>query len=170
MKHIAKAPLARLLIILLFTGITSGSFSSLSSAVTPGEHYGEGIVFYVDGTGKHGLIAALSDMPGHSKNCPEKNFNWNDAIAVCNTLGPTYMYGNNALMSCPKQMIWFLPNQEQLHQLYLHKSIVDGLTDNIYWSSSESSAVGAWNQYFSDGSQCLSNKAVLGRVRAVRVF
>ncbi|MEI7789448.1 MAG: hypothetical protein WCI23_12420, partial [Chlorobiaceae bacterium] len=94
----------------------------------------------------------------------------NDAIAVCNNLGPTYMYGNNALMSCPKQMIWFLPNQEQLHQLYLHKSIVDGLTDNIYWSSSESSAVGAWNQYFSDGSQCLSNKAVLGRVRAVRVF
>ncbi len=33
-----------------------------------GEYYGGGIIFYVDGTGQHGLIAAASDMPGRSTN------------------------------------------------------------------------------------------------------
>jgi len=58
----AKARFERLWIIVLLTAMSLVSFSAHSFAVTPGEHYGGGIVFYVDATGQHGLIAAESDI------------------------------------------------------------------------------------------------------------
>ncbi len=67
---------------------------------------------------------------------------------------------------------WFLPSKDELDQMYanLHLQGVGGFDDNSFWSSSESSAGGAWNQYFSSGSQYSHLKYLANRVRAVRAF
>jgi hypothetical protein len=62
MKLIAKPRFAKLWIMVLLAAMSPVSFSARSFAVTIGEHYGGGIVFYVDATGQHGLIAAETDI------------------------------------------------------------------------------------------------------------
>ena len=62
MKFISKARFARLWLMVSLAALCVVSFSSLSFAVTLGEHYGGGIVFYVDASGQHGLIAAETDI------------------------------------------------------------------------------------------------------------
>ena len=125
-----------------------------------GDEYGGGIVFSVDETGKHGLIAAKEDLSGHSSGNEEGRFTWSDAKAACND------FVSNSYSD------WFLPNKEQLNQLYLQKRVVGGFADysTYYWSSSESSATNAWLQVFSNGYQSTSNKGYVSRVRAVRAF
>ncbi len=125
-----------------------------------GEKYGGGIVFSVDRTGEHGLIAANEDMQGHSPGNEEGRFIWSDAKVACHD------FVSNGYSD------WFLPNKEQLNQLYLQKAVVGGFADYStgYWSSSESSVTNAWLQLFVGGYQSHSNKVYVSRVRAVRAF
>jgi len=125
-----------------------------------GDEYGGGIVFFVDGTGEHGLIAAKEDLRGHSSGGQEGRFVWLDAKAACHD------FVSNGYSD------WFLPNKEQLNQLYLRKGVVGGFADYStgYWSSSESSVTNAWLQLFVNGYQSHSNKGYVSRVRAVRAF
>lgn len=62
MKFIAKKSRVRLWVISLFAGLSIMSFSSLSFAAKVGEIYDGGVVFSVDSTGRHGLIAAKEDI------------------------------------------------------------------------------------------------------------
>ena len=62
MKFISKARFARLWLMISLTALCVFSFSSLSFAVTIGDHYGGGVVFYVDASGQQGLIAAETDI------------------------------------------------------------------------------------------------------------
>ena len=48
--------------------------------------HGGGVVFYVDETGQHGLIAAKSDIPGHSTGLAEGHYTWADAKTACDNL------------------------------------------------------------------------------------
>lgn len=134
--------------------------SQAQSAIAIGAEYGGGIVFYVDGTGKHGLVAAKADMQGSSSGDGDGGFTWCDAEAACNALV------SNGYCD------WFLPNKEQLCQLYLNKSAVGGFTgNNYYWSSSEYSSDIAWAQNFSNGTQyVISKSSDIDLVRAVRAF
>ena len=150
MKLIAKERFTWLWIVLFFVGMSLVSVAAVSSAVTIGEHYGGGIVFYVDHTGQHGLIAAKADIP--------EKFNW-----------------VNAKRECEESMEggyddWVLPNKVQLNQLYLHKDVVGGFPEVIFWSSSESDAGHAWCQNVSNGNQYDYDKSFYDRVRAVRSF
>jgi hypothetical protein len=128
--------------------------------VTVGEEHGGGIVFYVDGTGKHGLIVAKADMPTLSSDKEEGGFTWCDAKAACTT------FESNGYRD------WFLPNKEQLNQLYLNKLAVGGFVDNhYYWSSTEYNEDIAWLQNFTNGTHYVISKTYgLDRVRAVRAF
>ena len=68
---------------------------------------------------------------------------------------------------------WFLPSKDELDLMYknlfLHR--VGGFADWLYWSSSESSAGGAWEQDFDRGGQSGHDKDDFYRkVRAVRAF
>ncbi len=125
-----------------------------------GDEYGGGIVFFVDGKREHGLVAAKEDMQGHSAESEEGRFIWSDAKAVCRD------FVSNGYSD------WFLPNKEQLNQLYLQKGVVGGFADYStgYWSSSESSVTNAWLQLFINGYQSHSNKGYVSRVRAIRAF
>jgi len=64
MKFPAKTRIARLWIMLLFTSLSMVTVSAVSSAVSIGQRYQGGIVFYVDESRQHGLIAATRDLPG----------------------------------------------------------------------------------------------------------
>lgn len=88
-----------------------GKKSSSEPLIKIGSQYGGGIVFYVDHTGQHGLIAAKSDMEGSSpgiaamKGLSEGLFNWPDAIAACRK-SETGGFRD-----------WILPDKEQLNHL-----------------------------------------------------
>jgi hypothetical protein len=158
MKVYAKKYVTRLWTMFLLAGLSMVTLSSLSSAATPkiGDSYNGGIVFYVDGTGQHGLIAAKADMTGSSGKA-EGFFNWYAAKIAASTFIDGY---------CD----WFLPNKEQLSQLYIHRSNVGGIINTYYWSSSESDESKAWAQDFSTGEKLDGKKTNTSHVRAVRAF
>ena len=158
MRLIAKVRFSRLWIMVLLTGLSLVSVSVLSFAAKIGDSYGGGIVFYVDNSGQHGLIAAKADVPGHSPGKLDGEFTWQDAQVVCDNL----VYNGFS--------DWFLPDREQLNQLYLQKSVVGGLVETYYWSSSESDLNNAWAQNFASGKQLAGSKANGSCVRAVRFF
>ncbi len=155
MKLHAKVPFTRLLLMLLLAGLSMFTVSALSSAATPqiGDSYGGGVVLYVDGTGQHGLIAAKSDATVKEKGF----FSWYSAKVAANAFVEGYSD-------------WLLPNKEQLHQIYTHRSALAGIEATYYWSSSESDASKAWAQDFTTGEQLDGNKTNTGRVRPVRFF
>ncbi len=65
---------------------------------------------------------------------------------------------------------WFLPSKDELNELYKQKNTVGVASNNIYWSSSETSADSAWVQNFGSGNQGYPNKSGDRHVRAVRAF
>lgn len=154
----AKTPFPCLWIVFMLAALGMVMLSPVSLAVTIGDEYGGGIVFYVDGTGQHGLIAAKEDLPGHSSGKDEGHFTWYDALSACSDYVPNG-YSD-----------WFLPNKEQLTQLYRQKSVIGGFAVDYYWSSSDYSA------YFTPGRGSISgfrsgiNKYYSNRVRPVRAF
>jgi len=123
-----------------------------------GEYYCGGIVFYLNATGQHGLIAAKADMQGHSAEKEEGYFTWSDAKVACHNLVSN---GYND---------WFLPNKDQLNLLYLNENAVGDFVDKFYWSSTERDASNAWRQFFGDGYQHDYSKSQGYRARAVRAF
>ncbi len=123
-----------------------------------GEFYCGGIIFYLNNTGQHGLIAAKADMQGHSAGNEEGYFSWIDAKAACHN------FVSNGYSD------WFLPNKDQLNQLYLNESAVGGFVEKFYWSSTERDSSNAWRQFFGDGYQHDYTKSQGYRARAVRAF
>jgi len=123
-----------------------------------GDEYDGGIVFFVDNGGMHGLIAAKEDLRYHSSGCAEGRFVWADAKAACHD------FVSNGYRD------WFLPNKEQLNQLYQQKDIVGCFADYStgYWSSSETSKNNAWLQIFMSGFQSIGSKTYINRIRAIR--
>ena len=174
--------------------------SGASGTHTIGESYGGGIVFYVYDGGKHGLIAARADQTiaggirwyggtppaGYTNTRARANgvgaglkntaliianqgsVDGNDfAATLCNEYqvsetveGVTTTYGD-----------WYLPSIYELNLLYLQKSVVGGLLNEPYWSSTEINSMRAWSRFFLDGSQNSDEKMFdAGRVRAIRAF
>lgn len=69
------------------------------------------------------------------------------------------------------QVDWYLPSKDELDSLYAQKEIVGGFTTgNNYWSSSEYSNEGAWNQNFGSGEQGPNGKFDARAVRPIRAF
>ena len=64
---------------------------------------------------------------------------------------------------------WFVPSRDELNELW---RILDQgkISDNFYWSSSETDGNYAWLQYFGFGSQGNVTKDFTGYVRPVRAF
>jgi hypothetical protein len=99
---------------------------------TIGMAYGGGVIFYLDNTGVHGLIAATSDhsiwaawgcypasIPGTSSEIGTGQTNTALIVAECGE-------PNRAARICDDLVLngfddWFLPSQDELNQLYLQK-------------------------------------------------
>jgi len=125
-----------------------------------------GIIFYIDDSGHHGLIAAPND-----KN--EGTFYYAEAIEYCNNL---FIDGYRG---------WYLPSLEELKLLYNKRAIVGGFTDirtslvndSLYWSSTSNNSYSNICIYFNTGEEaCLPLDCSMIKefgaikVRAIRAF
>jgi hypothetical protein len=155
-----------------------------------GDSYGGGIVFYVDATGQHGLIAATNDQ--------SYGIQWyngtnritgttgdglyagamNTAIIVATQMADNQT-GNFAAKVCADYSEnvdgvtygdWYLPSKYELNLLYMQKSVIGGFGIEYYWSSTEYNNLETWFQYFYSGGQLHNVKSTTYHVRAIRTF
>ena len=147
-----------------------------------GDSYQGGIIFWLDATGQHGLIAATTDQ---STGIQWYNGTYTTTNAVRDGIGAG-MYnteriianqstGSYAAQLCANYQgggygDWYLPSKYELNLLYNQKDAVGGFASAYYWSSTEGSNDNAWLQYFGTGSQSNVGKLNTNYVRAIRAF
>ncbi|MCF8255734.1 MAG: DUF1566 domain-containing protein [Bacteroidia bacterium] len=152
------------------------------SSLAIGDSYQGGIIFWLDATGQHGLIAATADQ---STGIQWYNGTYTVTNAVRDGIGAG-MYnteriianqstGSYAAQLCANYQgggygDWYLPSKYELNLLYLQKTAVGGFASAYYWSSTEGNNYNAWWQYFDGGGQGIYLKTSTDRVRAVRAF
>jgi len=176
----------------------SGTITATTYSV--GDFAQGGIVFWVDETGQHGLVAAKEDQStgvrwyagtyGNTQAKGDGPFSGeaNTSIIIAAQVaigddGSTY-----AARICNELQVteggktygdWYLPSKEELDLMYQNKATIDatagvnggsGFASAYYWSSTEYSNYGAWMQYFDNGCQFDGSKLNSGYVRAVRAF
>ena len=161
-----------------------------ATALAIGDSYQGGIIFWLDATGQHGLIAATADQ---STGIQWYNGTYrytgttgdglyagsmNTAMIVATQMSDNQT-GNFAAKVCADYSVtvggviygdWYLPSKYELNLLYLQKAVVGGFASAYYWSSSEYSNNFAWYQNFDSGFQGYGNKVNSTSVRAVRAF
>jgi hypothetical protein len=164
-----------------------------STTFSIGQSYGGGIIFWIDATGQHGLIADKTDTN-------YRMIKWGDAYylntgatgtaigtGATNTKkiiavqGTKYSY---AALVCANYRgggyaDWFLPAKDELYQLYKQKiaGVVGGFTWGAYWSSSEFYVASfpkrqayAWTKIFYSETAYYSLKDRVAGLRCVRGF
>lgn len=159
-----------------------------------GESFGGGKVFYVYDNGKHGLIAATSNL-SYNKSY---TFKWgpspNYVMALRNGINAGIYNteriiiqqgaanGTYAAMVAAHYSFndngwggygdWYLPSKYELSLLYQQRNIVGGFDSGwIFWSSTEADDKTAWTLDFVSGTQQVESKILTTRfVRAIRAF
>jgi hypothetical protein len=114
---------------------------------TIGQTYGGGRIFYIDGTGQHGLISATTDQSiGAEWGCQGNHISTSMTIGAgqANTTAiVTACYENGiAARICSDLVLngyndWFLPSKDELNQMYQENNVISGFSGEMYWSSSE---------------------------------
>jgi len=153
-----------------------------AATLTIGLSYQGGIIFWLDATGQHGLIAATANQSTLGTNWYNTNTTTN---AVRDGVGAG-MYnteriianqgtGSYAAQLCANYQgggygDWYLPSKYELNLLYLQQTVVGGFAGEPYWSSNESDNSYAWAQLFDNGTKYDEGKYSLLRVRAIRAF
>lgn len=146
-----------------------------------------GIVFYIDGTGEHGLLCAQNDISSGSMwGCTGTSIAAAGNTEV-GTGGQNTLYIIEACLTngiaarlCSDYVIdeyddWFLPTLGELTLLFSNlfmNDIGDFSTGAIYWSSSEIANTSAWAFRFDKitGGSVENLKDFTRRVRPVRSF
>ncbi len=173
----------------------SGAVSAVfpETAVVIGDSYQGGVVAYILQSGDpgyiagqtHGLIATASDQStGAIFGCILTNIsgasgtalgtgnqNTIDIMAGCPTAGIAARIAGDLVLNGYSD--WYLPSKDELHKLYLNKAAIGGITNNIYWSSSENDEFDSWVEFLINlggGAQYLDGKDHSHYVRAVRSF
>ena len=174
--------------------LTWTSLTTQTATHSIGESFGGGIVFYVWDNGRHGLIAATTNL-SYNKSY---TFKW----------GPTANYvmalrdGINAGIYNTERIImqqgagngtyaamvaahyqfngngwggygdWYLPSKYELSILYQQRNTVGGFNSGwIFWSSTEADDKTAWSFDFVAGTQQADSKILTTRfIRAIRSF
>ncbi|HEX5153693.1 MAG TPA: hypothetical protein VFW07_19740 [Parafilimonas sp.] len=146
-----------------------------------GDSFHGGIIFYLDKTGKHGLVAATADQGVQNAWNNGKNIetfatgtaigagldNTNKIVAA---QGKT---GSYAALLCYNYKVgtykkWYLPSKDELALLFEQASVVK-LSEGDYWSSSETSKSKAWVQVIG-GYHFKYSKSFTLHVRAISAF
>jgi hypothetical protein len=155
---IRKKAMQKIFIVLTAIIFTANAFAQVSQETQKiGDNYEGGKIFYIFQPGDksfieaetHGLVVATAD---------QGKDNWNNANQLCTN------FRNG------KYRDWYLPSKEELSLLYKQKSVIGGLTDNTYWSSTEMENGNVWGINFKNGMQYGSNKNIPNYIRAIRAF
>jgi hypothetical protein len=148
------------------------------------EIYG-GIVFYLDGSGEHGLVCTKNDLNYYSFIWGENGQNYNafgDGIGagIQNTQKIVDLYTGTqttAAKACYNlsengYTDWYLPSLTELNYMYLNLKLNDlgSLSWSNYWSSTESNLSYANVIDFDDGTISQLYKSNSYKVRAIRQF
>ncbi|HPS61664.1 MAG TPA: DUF1566 domain-containing protein [Bacteroidales bacterium] len=164
-------------------GTAYGTEVSINNPCYVGAAGGGGIVFYIDGTGKHGLISAEADqssgagpvwgcentsIPGTSAAVGSGQANTTLIVNGCATAGIAARICDTLTLNGYTD--WFLPSKDELYQMYQNKALIGSFYNDNYWSSTENDAGTAWNQSFYMGTQSAGHKHDSNRVRAIRSF
>jgi hypothetical protein len=153
-----------------------------------GELYGGGIIFWLDASKQHGLIAATSDL---SAGIQWYNGTYTNTTAIldgvfagkANTrlIIASQGAGSYAAKLCDDYAVtvnneyyddWYLPSKYELNLLYLQKGLsgLGDLATGNYWSSNESNSVDAYMRKFFEAYSYPYPKNTLHQVRAIRAF
>lgn len=163
--------------------LTGGSFSI-------GQTYGGGKIFYIDGTGQHGLIVSPEDLTtsvNYDTDGSTSTGMTTNASAIALGTGSTNtntlisQYGSARFHAASFCKLfyngggfsdWYLPSLMELRELYNQRNIVGGLLSGNYWSSSEISSFEAWAINFGTATYVgvRTNKSTNAALRAVRTF
>ena len=165
-----------------------------------GDTYQGGIIFYLDASGCHGLIAAPGDQStgirwyagtyGFTQAKGDGIYagKANTSIIIAAQVAIGDDGDNYAARLCNELIIseggtaygdWYLPSKYELNLMYenigqgnaLGLGNVGNFSSSFYWSSTEVDIVVAWFQSFSNGNQSAGlGKANAYYVRAVRAF
>jgi len=162
--------------------------SSTSNDLSIGKPYAGGIIFYIDETGEHGLIAAPSDQGttgiqwynGSNVETGATGTSIGTGQANTSAIVAVQGAGSYAAKVCDDLVLggysdWFLPSRDELNLMYTNLEVngLGGFGSFSYWSSSEYDSTYAWKQSFGFGYQnCQNygNKFYTYYVRAVRAF
>ena len=147
-----------------------------------------GIVFYIDETGEHGLVAALEDLEG----IEEWGCYGTSVSAYGTAIGTGYQNTLDIVSGCSETPIaasealayesegysdWYLPSKDELLEMYNTignggpEGNIGGFINFWYWSSSESGSDYASGVYFFGGGSTLYyGKDGAARVRVIRAF
>ncbi|MCX6153789.1 MAG: hypothetical protein NT007_06500 [Candidatus Kapabacteria bacterium] len=152
-----------------------------------GKFYGGGKIFYIDGTGQHGLIAATVDQ---GSGIPWCYYNSSNNFILTNATGTSvgtgqsntsaivaiYANGNYAAKLCDQLTLggysdWYLPSIDELMLLYAQRNIIGGFSGS-YWSSTEADLSDAWQKDFNSAtpSSFIVKDFYYFKVRAIRSF
>jgi hypothetical protein len=156
-----------------------------------GLNYQGGIVFYIDETGEHGLVAALEDIGQFEWGCYQEYVDGADGTSIGtgyqNTMDIvnqeclTENGGVTAAQAAFDAEIngysdWYLPSRDELMRMYNTignggpDGNIDGFASIYYWSSSESNNYSAWYVGFSNGYSDYFYKDTSRLVRIIRAF
>lgn len=164
------------------------TFTTKATKLALHEDYAGGTIFYIDGTGLHGLTVAPLDLSGtpwdngvYVVSGFTTNTNVNsgkqNTATILNVLGST---GNYAALKCKNLVAngfndWFLPSKDELNlmRINLFQIGIGGFDGgDFYWSSSTDNVESyfAWNQNFNSGTARLDIMSNPWLIRPCRAF
>jgi hypothetical protein len=146
-----------------------------------------GVVFWIDETGQHGLVAATADQNAAA---PWYNGNTNTNATRSGVFGGKFNTekiisgigsGSYAAILAAEHTggqygDWYLPSKNELSIMFTQKNSIGGFVAATYWSSTELDeepgliAENANQVNFSTGVVSTVSKNTLNRVRAIRSF
>lgn len=172
-------------------GTTYGNTVTYATGIDIGLSHGGGIIYYVDNTGRHGLIAAINDQGANIPWAPESLFTvFTNASSTydgaSNTTNIINTYGNSSVYAAKLCRDyrgggftdWYLPAYDEINAMKLYQDAIGGfppsefLTNNYHWCSTEYDYFRAWDHDFNlrYGLIDANEKRAAASVRAIRKF
>jgi len=133
-----------------------------------------------DANVQHGIIAAVSDLPGEvAWGCNDKflagrssigtgSQNTIDIASGCSVVGNAASLCSNLNQGGYDD--WYLPSKDELNKLFLQMKVIGGFREVCYWSSTETGKYNACSQIFDNGFQTANDKSTTFSVRPIRSF
>jgi hypothetical protein len=156
-------------------------------SIVIGDHIQGGVVFWLDGSGAHGLVSALVDQGyapwgcegtligpgGQHEGIGTGDLNTAAILAGCTTPGIAADLCNSLTLEGYSD--WYLPAIDELNEMYIQRALVGGLGTNWFWSSTEAAGaddppLAAWVYMFNLGFGGWTGKSYPLDVRCIRKF
>ncbi|MBU2649356.1 MAG: DUF1566 domain-containing protein [Bacteroidetes bacterium] len=146
-----------------------------------GDPFNGGIIFYIDDSGEHGLIAAENDLNDRYKwGCNKQlgAFDLNDGAVNSTIIAKNCNNKNGAAAMCSDLILsgfddWYLPSINELEKLYRSQAKIGNFSGGCYWSSTEDPKIKdrSWGiNFIKDGKKIRDDKNTKFFVRPIRKF